>query len=113
MNSFDSDPDLAPLHDEGGPRALSNGVKTVRALILIMIISPFMMFWWAHLVRPLWPDTVWLGIAAMVLVGLVGVATAPWNGAVRGMVTVCFLAVAAVSAPYLGLLAVCSTGDCL
>jgi hypothetical protein len=47
------------------------------------------------------------------LLGLVGIATSPWERRAKISFGVVYLGLAVAALPFLSLLAVCSTGDCL
>lgn len=87
---------------------------TVRALALMFLMPPALLFAWAHVVRP--ATSAWTDVAALALAGLfglAGVATAPWSERARLVVAIAYGLAALLALPIIGLLAVCSTGDCL
>jgi hypothetical protein len=87
---------------------------TARTWILMLAVPPAFAFLWAYAMLPFWPGSGDAMLAAAVVTGVAGIATAPWQGWVK-------LAAAAVCAPaailalaFLFLIALCSTGrDCL
>ena len=86
---------------------------TIRSLLLILAAPPVWLLLWAHLVRPHFSDSDILALAVAGLLGLAGVATAPWRDGVRLVVAIVYVLLAFVALPFIGLLAVCTTGDCL
>jgi hypothetical protein len=88
--------------------------STVRALILMFVAPPLLLLLWAHVARSaIGAQTDTLALIVVGLVGLAGVATAPWLAGTKTIVAIAYGAAALVALPFLVLLAVCSTGDCL
>lgn len=86
---------------------------TLRTLILALAAPPLLLLFWAHSVRQFATGTDLAAMAVAGLVGLAGIATAPWREGVRMAAAAVYVAVGLIALPLLGLLAVCSTGDCL
>ena len=74
---------------------------------------PLLLLLWAHLLRPVVPHSDWFALAAAGLLGLVGLAIAPWSGTVKAVVAVAYIPLGILALPLITLLAVCSTGDCI
>ncbi|HEV2043987.1 MAG TPA: hypothetical protein VGR05_04835, partial [Sphingomicrobium sp.] len=74
---------------------------------------PLLLVLWAHLLRPFWPNSDWFAVIAAGLIGMAAVATAPWRDRTRAVIAVVYIVLLWASLPFVGLLAVCSTGDCL
>ena len=74
---------------------------------------PLVLLLWAHLLRPVVPHSDWFALPAAGLFGLAGVATAPWSDSVKTAVAVAYIVLGVLALPFVGLLAVCSTGDCI
>jgi hypothetical protein len=87
--------------------------QSARSILLMLVAPPIVLVLWAHLIRPEWPGLDWPATILAGLLGLVGVATSPWRTDVKAAVGAVYIALALVVLPFLGLLAVCSTGDCL
>lgn len=68
---------------------------------------------WAHFVRTSYSDADILALLTAGLVGLVGVMTLPLSKNVRVIVALIYVVVGVLALPFVTLLAVCSTGDCL
>ena len=86
-------------------------VRTVRALMIMLLAPPLALLLWAHFVRP--SHSGW-DLPAVIMAGLLGLAgagTAPWRG--KGKVAVVYGLLPVTALPFAALLAVCSTGDCL
>jgi hypothetical protein len=88
-------------------------IGTLRSLTLMLLAPPLVLIAWAHLIRPTSSGWDWPALIVAGLLGLVGVATAPWRGTLKSIVTVAYALLLVVALPFVGLLAVCSTGDCL
>lgn len=87
--------------------------QSVRAVALMVVGPPVLLLLWAHALRPLWSGSDWLALVVAALSGLAALATAPWTNRVKSSVALGYILMAIVTLPYLGLLAICSTGDCL
>jgi hypothetical protein len=88
-------------------------VATVRSLTLMLLAPPAVLLLWAHLVRPTYSGWDWPALILAGLLGLAGAATAPWQGMWKWSVTLVYGLSLLPALPFTGLLAVCSTGDCL
>jgi hypothetical protein len=84
-----------------------------RTLALMFAAPVAVLLIWAHLVRPVAPGLDLLAVAAALLIGIAGAATAPWAGRTKAIVATLYLVAAVPALPMLTLLSVCSTGDCL
>lgn len=87
-------------------------VGTARTLLLMLIAPPLLLLFWAHVVRPGYSGWDWVAIIAAAVIGLIGAVTAPWHGR-REWIAVVYALLLVPVLPFAGLLAVCSTGDCL
>ena len=87
--------------------------QSVRTVVLMLAGPPLLLLLWAHLVRPIWPGLDWIAVIAAGLMGLAVLAAAPWTSNVRTGVAVAYILLGIAALPFLTLLAVCSTGDCL
>jgi hypothetical protein len=93
-----------------------NGVRvgrTIFAVTLMLVGPPLLLLLWAHLLRPTWQGLEGIALLAAGLMGLAGVVSAPWSNRVQAVVATAYILIALFALPFLGLLAVCSTGDCL
>jgi hypothetical protein len=81
--------------------------------MLMLLAPPVVLLFWAHLVRPTYSGWDWPACIAAGLVGLAGAATAPWQGLWKWGVAIVYGLLLLPALPFVGLLAVCSTGDCL
>jgi hypothetical protein len=88
-------------------------LSAVRTIILMLLAPPLFLLSWAHLIRPSHAGWDWPVVIAAGLVGLVGAATAPWRGRRKWVVFAVYGILLIPALPFTGLLAVCSTGDCL
>ena len=88
-------------------------VATVRALMLMLVAPPLVLLMWAHLVRSAYSGWDWPVVIVAGLIGLAGAATAPWRGTLKWVVAVAYALLLVPALPLAGLIAVCSTGDCL
>lgn len=86
---------------------------SVRSILLMLLGPPVVLLLWAHLIRPNWLGWDWPVMITAVLLGLVGIGTSPWRLEAKVTLLAAYLALSLVAVPFLGLLAVCSTGDCL
>jgi hypothetical protein len=87
--------------------------RTILALTLMLVGPPMLLLLWAHLLRPAWHGSDWIALFAAGLLGLGGVVSAPWSNRVQAVVAIAYILTAVAVLPFLGLVAVCSTGDCL
>ena len=87
--------------------------RTISAVTLMLIGPPLLLLLWAHLLRPTWQGSEWMALLAALLLGLAGVVSAPWSNRAQAVVAVAYIVIAVAALPFLNLLAVCSTGDCL
>jgi threonine dehydrogenase-like Zn-dependent dehydrogenase len=74
---------------------------------------PLLLLLWAHIIHPSHSGWDWVAVIAAGLVGLAGAATAPWRGARKWVIVGLYALLLVPALPFTGLLAVCSTGDCL
>lgn len=88
-------------------------IATARSLFIILLGPPLVLLFWAHLIRPAWSRSDWLALIAAALTGVLGIATARWPEAVKLGAAGVWVAITILWLPYLGLIAVCTTGDCL
>lgn len=88
-------------------------VGTVRALMLMLLAPPLVLLLWAHVIRPTYSGWDWVAVILAGLLGLAGAATAPWRKTWKLGVAVVYGLLLVPALPFAGLLAVCSTGDCL
>src|SRR4029450_2633469 len=88
-------------------------VASVRSTLLMLVGPLVVLLLWAHMVRPHWPGREWPAVLIAALVGLIGIATSTWRTNVKAVLAAAYVFLAMVGLPYLTLLAVCSTGDCL
>jgi hypothetical protein len=103
---------LDPLRSLAPPldcRTMTNA----RSIVLMLLGPPVVLWLWAHLIRPSWPGLDWPVTILAGLLGFVGVAIAPWRTRTKIIVGAAYVALAIALLPFVGLLAVCSTGDCL
>lgn len=68
---------------------------------------------WAHLIRPTVSGLDFFAIFLAGIIGMAGAITAPWPAKFKGAVTILYIGLVLVALPFLALLSVCSTGDCL
>jgi hypothetical protein len=87
--------------------------RTIGALTLMLAGPPLLLLLWAQLIRPMWQSSEWIALLAAGLSGLAGVVSTPWSNRVQAIVAVAYILVAVVALPFLLLVAVCSTGDCV
>jgi len=87
--------------------------RTAAALLLMLAAPPLLLLLWAHLLRPSWPSSDLIAVIAAGLAGLAGLLSAPWPAKAKAAVGVAYTLLAIAALPFLGLLAVCSTGDCI
>ncbi len=88
-------------------------MATARTLAIMLLAPPLVLLLWAHFVRPVVSGLDVLAVLLAGIMGLAGVATAPWSARVKGTVAVAYIGLAVAALPFMTLLAVCSTGDCL
>jgi len=86
-------------------------MASVRSLLVMLLGPPLLLLFWAHFIRDTWPGLDWPTMIVAGLVGLIGIVTPPWGAKVEGGVGVAYLAIVIAALPFVGLLAVCSTGD--
>jgi hypothetical protein len=93
----------------------TNSLTTREAVSVSVALlgPPLVLIFWAHFVRLGPPETEWPALCIAILVGLTGILAGPWRRRHKAIVGACYVVVAAVALPFLSLLAVCSTGDCL
>ena len=87
--------------------------QAVRAGTLMLAGPPLLLLLWAHLVRPVWAGSDLFAMFVAGLLGLAGLAGAPWTNQVKTGVAIAYILLGIVTVPFLALVAVCSTGDCL
>jgi hypothetical protein len=88
-------------------------ITTARSVAIIFVGPPLVLFTWAHLLHQNFPGSSWAGFFAAGVIGLAGVASAPWSNTMKIFVATAYIGLGVVILPFLTLLAVCSTGDCL
>lgn len=88
-------------------------LASFRSVVLMVLGPPAVLLLWAHLLRSELVTSEWPALIVAVMLGLVGVLTAPWRSEVKAGLAVGYLTLAIPTLPFIGLLAVCSTGDCL
>ena len=88
-------------------------MTTARTLAIMLLAPPLVLFLWAHLIRPTASDLDLLAVFSAGIIGLAGAATAPWPAKIKAAVAVAYIGLAVGALPFVTLLAVCSTGDCL
>lgn len=88
-------------------------IATSRSVALMILGPPLILFCWAHLIRPVISGMDWFAFVLAGFVGLAGAASGPWSIKVKGVVAVLYMCLFVATLPFIGLLAVCSTGDCI
>ncbi len=88
-------------------------VATARSLLLMLFAPPAVLLLWAHTVRSSYSGWEWPAVILAGLLGLAGVATAPWRSRFKIGVGIGYTALLFAALPFVTLLAVCTTGDCL
>ena len=88
-------------------------MASVRSIILMLVAPPLLLLLWAHFIRSNWPGLDWPVVILAGLIGLVGIATSPWERRAKVGFGIVYVGLAFAGLPFLTLLAVCSTGDCL
>ena len=88
-------------------------LASFRSVVLMVLGPPTVLLSWAHFLRSELVTSEWPALIFAVMLGLVGVLTAPWRSEVKAALAVGYLLLAIPALPFIGLLAVCSTGDCL
>jgi len=88
-------------------------MASVRSVLLMLVAPPLVLLFWAHFIRSSWPGLDWPVVILAGLLGLVGIATSPWERRAKVSFGIVYLGLALAALPFLSLLAVCSTGDCL
>jgi hypothetical protein len=89
------------------------GMTYVRSALLMIAAPIVILLLWAHLARSSWPNSDWPVLIIAAVVGLAGVVSLPWREEVKAITGVVYVLLACPALPYVGLLAVCSTDDCL
>ena len=79
--------------------------------MLMLLAPPLVLLFWAHVV-PSYFDWEWVALIVAAVVGLLGAVTAPWHDRWKWIAVVYGLLLIP-TLPFAGLLAVCSTGNCL
>lgn len=92
---------------------LAEMLGTLRSVAIMLFAPPLVLLFWAHLIRPNIAGMDWYAIVLAGLVGFAGAASAPWSIGVKVSAAVLYICVCAATLPFIGLLAVCSTGDCI
>jgi len=87
--------------------------RTLLPFMLMLLGPPALLLLWAHLVRPIWQGSGVIALFAAGLLGVAGVVSSPWSNRVQAVVVIVYILIAMVTLPFLSLLAVCSTGDCI
>jgi hypothetical protein len=87
--------------------------RQAASVSVALLGPPIVLMLWAHFVRSGRPDSDWPAMGVAALVGLAAILAGPWRTRHKVVMIACYLAFAAVVLPVVGLLAVCSTGDCL
>jgi hypothetical protein len=106
-------PAFQPLRTLSVIRGAATVVGTARALLLMLLGPPLVLLFWAHGVRPTYSGLDWPAIILAGLLGLAGLAAAPWRSSPKIVVAFVYSLLLIAALPFVGLLAVCSTGDCL
>jgi threonine dehydrogenase-like Zn-dependent dehydrogenase len=88
-------------------------IQTARALVIMLLAPPLALLFWAHAVRRIYSGWDLVAIIVAGLLGLAGAATAPWQGIRKYAAAAVYGLLLIPALPFAGLLAVCSTGDCL
>jgi len=88
-------------------------IANSRTLALMLVAPPLVLLLWAHLIRPAASGFDVLAVLLAGSIGLAGAATAPWPDKTKAVVAVIYIGLGVFTIPFLALLAVCSTGDCL
>ncbi len=88
-------------------------MKTARTLAIMFLAPLVVLLLWAHAVRPAISGLDMLAILLAGLAGVVGLATSPWSTKAKAIAAAAYIALAVATLPFMTLLAVCSTGDCL
>lgn len=86
---------------------------TSRSVALMILGPPLILFCWAHFIRPVMSGLDLFVYVLAGIVGLAGAASAPWSIKAKGAVAVLYICIFVATLPFIGLLAVCSTGDCI
>lgn len=88
-------------------------MANARTLAIMLLAPPLVLLLWAHLIHPIVSNLDLLAVFSAGIIGLAGAATAPWSAKVKTTVVVAYIVLAVATLPFMTLLAVCSTGDCL
>ncbi len=88
-------------------------MASLRTLAIMLFAPPLVLLLWAHLVRPTISGLDLLAIFLAGAGGLSATATAPWSTRAKVIVAVTYIGLSILVLPFMTLLAVCSTGDCL
>lgn len=82
-------------------------------LMLMLLAPPLVLFFWAHVIGPSHSAWDWVAIILAGLVGLAGAALASWRRTWKWGVLAIYGLILIPALPFIGFLAVCSTGNCL
>ena len=90
-------------------------MRSISTVALMLLAQPLLLLVSAHLFPGSLRSTGWSLTVLVIatLVAAVALLTSRWPRQVKLYAGITYLVFAAVSAPYVGLLAVCSAGDCL
>ena len=88
-------------------------MTTLRALAVMFLLPPVALFGLAWLLPGLLSEVGILLLVIFATAGLAVVATSNWPRRVRIGVGAAYVVFSLTVLPFLGLMAVCSTGDCL
>jgi len=89
--------------------------STLRTLAIMLLMPPLVLVAWAHAL-PGSMGSEWVALPlliALIVAGLVAVATSRWPPSVKAVVAIVYALAAIPLLPFMTLVAVCSTGDCL
>ena len=84
--------------------------------LLLMAVVPVVALFVAAYAGLLSPHRGGVGYAPLLLAGAAGMVPLPWSGWDRSIMVIAAITYAGlvlIALPYVGLLAVCSTGDCI
>lgn len=88
-------------------------MAAARTLMIMVLAPPLVLLCWAFLIRPAISGLDLFAVFLAGILGLAGVATAPWSAKVRAALAVIYVGLGIAALPLMALLAVCATGDCL
>jgi hypothetical protein len=91
----------------------ANMTATARSIAIMIFVPPLLLLCWAHFIRPTISGSGYFAVFLAAIFGIAGVATAPWSAKAKVVVAILYIGLAVATLPWMTLLAVCSTGDCL